>query len=152
MDIKLSGNVIIRHQSVPECQWCDKAKEFFEEKGLKYTVINSDKRFFGEVMKNTKSTAVPQILIKGEFVGDYPGVTGTDRVARWCGLSERLDCCYAVAWPASTDQLGEARDSRRDQRWAGLDHQGRCGGLPKKGHQLFRQRSCGEEGHRRGAH
>ena len=71
MDIKLSGNVIIRHQSVPECQWCDKAKELFEEKGLKYTVINSDKRFFGEVMKNTKSTAVPQILIKGEFVGDY---------------------------------------------------------------------------------
>ena len=41
MDIKLSGNVIIRHQSVPECQWCDKAKEYFEEKGMKYTVIIS---------------------------------------------------------------------------------------------------------------
>jgi 5'-methylthioadenosine phosphorylase len=45
-----------------------------EEKGLKYTVINSDKRFFGEVMKTTKSTTVPQILIKGEFVGDYKGM------------------------------------------------------------------------------
>ena len=46
MQVNLTGNVIIRHQSVPECQWCDKAKEYLEEKGLKYTVINSDKRFF----------------------------------------------------------------------------------------------------------
>ena len=74
MDVKLTGNVIIRHQSIPECEWCDKAKEYLEEKGLKYTVINSDKRFFGEVMKLTKSTNVPQILIKGEFVGDYKGM------------------------------------------------------------------------------
>ena len=51
-----------------------KAKEYLEGKGLKYTVINSDKRFFGEVMKMTKSTTVPQILIKGEFVGDYNGM------------------------------------------------------------------------------
>lgn len=74
MDVRLTGNVIIRHQSIPECEWCDKAKEYLEEKGLKYTVINSDKRFFGEVMKLTKSTTVPQILIKGEFVGDYNGM------------------------------------------------------------------------------
>ena len=74
MQVNLTGNVIIRHQSVPECQWCDKAKEYLEEKGLKYTVINSDKRFFGEIMKHTKSTTVPQILIKGEFVGDYKGM------------------------------------------------------------------------------
>ena len=43
MQVNLTGNVIIRHQSVPECKWCDKAKEYLEEKGLKYTVINSDK-------------------------------------------------------------------------------------------------------------
>ena len=71
MDISLNGNVIIRHQSIPDCEWCDKAKEYLDDKGQKYTVINSDKRFFGEVMKHTKSTSVPQILIKGEFVGDY---------------------------------------------------------------------------------
>ena len=74
MQVNLTGNVIVRHQSIPECEWCDKAKEYLEEKGLKYTVINSDKRFFGEVMKLTKSTNVPQILIKGEFVGDYMGM------------------------------------------------------------------------------
>tara|TARA_B100000902_G_C26716241_1_gene624341 strand:+ start:178 stop:438 length:261 start_codon:yes stop_codon:yes gene_type:complete len=74
MQVNLTGNVIIRHQSVPECQWCDKAKEYLEEQGLKYTVIDSDKRFFGEVMKTTKSTSVPQILIKGEYVGDYNGM------------------------------------------------------------------------------
>ena len=71
MNLNLTGNVIVRHQSIPDCQWCDKAKELLEEKGKKYSVINSDKRFFGEVMKQTKSTSVPQILIKGEFVGDY---------------------------------------------------------------------------------
>ena len=54
MNIDLKGNVIIRHQSIPDCQWCDKAKELFEEKGMKYSVINSDKKFFGVLMKETK--------------------------------------------------------------------------------------------------
>lgn len=71
MDIKLTGNVIIRHQSIPDCQWCDKTKELLDEKGIKYTVINSDKKFFGMLMKETKSTQVPQIIMNGEFVGDY---------------------------------------------------------------------------------
>jgi len=71
MNIDLTGNVIIRHQSIPDCQWCDKAKELFEEKGMKYSVINSDKKFFGVLMKETKSTQVPQIIVDGEFVGDY---------------------------------------------------------------------------------
>lgn len=71
MDIKLTGNVIIRHQSIPDCQWCDKTKELLDEKGIKYTIINSDKKFFGMLMKETKSTQVPQIIMNGEFVGDY---------------------------------------------------------------------------------
>ena len=71
MDIELNGNVIIRHQSVPDCEWCDKSKEFLDEKGIKYTVINSDKKFFGKLMKETKSTQVPQIIIDGEFIGNY---------------------------------------------------------------------------------
>lgn len=74
MNIDLKGNVIIRHQSIPDCQWCDKAKEYLDEKGLKYSVINADKMFFGSLMKETKSTSVPQIVIKGEFVGDYKGM------------------------------------------------------------------------------
>ena len=71
MDIELNGNVIIRHQSVPDCEWCDKSKEFLDEMGIKYTVINSDKKFFGKLMKETKSTQVPQIIIDGEFIGNY---------------------------------------------------------------------------------
>lgn len=71
MDISLNGNVIIRHQSIPDCEWCDKAKELLEERGIKYAVINSDKVFFGSLMKATKSTQVPQIIMNGEFVGNY---------------------------------------------------------------------------------
>ena len=56
MNIDLNGNVIIRHQSVPDCEWCDKTKELLDEKGIKYTIINSDKKFFGKLMKETKST------------------------------------------------------------------------------------------------
>tara|TARA_B100002019_G_C20781633_1_gene362413 strand:- start:214 stop:474 length:261 start_codon:yes stop_codon:yes gene_type:complete len=71
MNLELNGNVIIRHQSVPDCEWCDKSKEFLDERGIKYTVINSDKKFFGKLMKETKSTQVPQIIIDGEFIGNY---------------------------------------------------------------------------------
>ena len=71
MEINLKGNVIIRHQAVPDCEWCDKAKTLLDEKGMKYSIITSDKVFFGTLMKATKSTQVPQIIIDGEFVGNY---------------------------------------------------------------------------------
>ena len=71
MEINLKGNVIIRHQAVPDCEWCDKAKALLDEKGMKYSIITSDKVFFGTLMKATKSTQVPQIIIDGEFVGNY---------------------------------------------------------------------------------
>ena len=71
MNIELNGNVIIRHQAIPDCDKCDNAKKLLEEKGLKYSIINADKKFFGNLMKQTKSTQVPQIIIDGEFVGDY---------------------------------------------------------------------------------
>ena len=38
MDLKLSGNVIIRHQAIPDCEKCENAKKLLDEKGLKYTV------------------------------------------------------------------------------------------------------------------
>ena len=71
MEINLTGNVIIRHQAVPNCEWCDKAKALLDEKGMKYSIITSDKVFFGALMKATKSTQVPQIIIDGAFVGNY---------------------------------------------------------------------------------
>ena len=71
MNIELNGNVIIWHQAIPDCDKCDNVKKLLEEKGLKYSIINADKKFFGNLMKQTKSTQVPQIVIDGEFVGDY---------------------------------------------------------------------------------
>ena len=71
MEINLTGNVIIRHQAVPNCEWCDKAKALLDEKGMKYSIITSDKVFIGALMKATKSTQVPQIIIDGAFVCNY---------------------------------------------------------------------------------
>ena len=45
-----------------------------DEKELTYAVIESDKWFFANVMKSTGSKTVPQIIIDGEFVGDYNGM------------------------------------------------------------------------------
>ena len=51
---------------VPDC-----GVYLLDEKGMKYSIITSDKVFFGTLMKATKSTQVPQIIIDGEFVGNY---------------------------------------------------------------------------------
>ena len=40
-------------------------------KGVSFTTIYSDKWFFGDLMKVSKSQSVPQIIMNGEFVGDY---------------------------------------------------------------------------------
>ena len=45
MNIELNGNVIIRHQAIPDCDKCDNAKKLLEEKGLKYSIINAEKSF-----------------------------------------------------------------------------------------------------------
>ena len=71
MNIDLQGNVLIRHQSIPDCQKCEESKKILDQNNIKYTVINADKIFFGSLMKITKSTQVPQIIINGEFIGDY---------------------------------------------------------------------------------
>ncbi len=39
MTLDFHGNILIRHQSVPDCEWCDKAKELLDQKEIKYTVI-----------------------------------------------------------------------------------------------------------------
>ena len=71
MNIDLQGNVLIRHQSIPDCQKCEESKKILDQNKIKYTIINADKKFFGSLMKITKSTQVPQIIINGEFIGDY---------------------------------------------------------------------------------
>ena len=71
MNIDFQGNVLIGHQSIPDCQKCEESKKILDQKKIKYTIINADKKFFGSLMKITKSTQVPQIIINGEFIGDY---------------------------------------------------------------------------------
>ena len=71
MNIDLQGNVLIRHQSIPDCQKCEESKKILDQNKIKYTIINADKKFFGSLMKITKPTQVPQIVINGEFIGDY---------------------------------------------------------------------------------
>ena len=71
MNIDLQGNVLIRHQSIPDCQKCEESKKILDQYKIKYTIINADKKFFGSLMKITKSTQIPQIIINGEFIGDY---------------------------------------------------------------------------------
>ncbi len=71
MNIDLQGNVLIRHQSIPDCQKCEESKKILDQNNIKYTIIKADKKFFGSLMKITKSTQVPQIIINGEFIGDY---------------------------------------------------------------------------------
>ena len=71
MNIDLQGNVLIRHQSIPDCQKCEESKKILDQNKIKYTLINADKKFFGNLMEITKSTQVPQIIINGEFIGDY---------------------------------------------------------------------------------
>ena len=63
MNLELRGNVIVRHQSVPDCEWCDKAKDLLDQKNIKYTIIESDKKLFFNLMQETQSKKVPQIIL-----------------------------------------------------------------------------------------
>ena len=71
MNLELRGNVIVRHQSVPDCEWCDKAKDLLYQKNIKYTIIESDKKLFFNLMQETQSKKVPQIILDGKYIGDY---------------------------------------------------------------------------------
>jgi glutaredoxin len=71
MDITLNGNILIKHKKLPDCEFCDKCENLLNEKGISFTTIYSDKWFFGEIMRVTKSQSVPQVILKGQLVGDY---------------------------------------------------------------------------------
>ena len=71
MDIKLNGNILIKHKKLPDCEFCEKCENLLNQKGISYTTIYSDKLFFGDLMKVSKSQSVPQIIMNREFVGDY---------------------------------------------------------------------------------
>jgi len=71
MDVTLKGNYLLKHKKLTDCKFCEKSEELLNEKGISFTTIYSDKWFFGELMKATKSQTVPQIIMNGDFVGNY---------------------------------------------------------------------------------
>ena len=71
MEIKLTGNLLIKHKKLPDCDFCEKCEDLLNRNEISYTTVYSDKWFFGDLMKATKSQNVPQIIINGEFVGNY---------------------------------------------------------------------------------
>ena len=72
MEFNLKGNVVIGHKSLPDWVHCDEAKQLLDEAGESYTYVTSDKWFFGELMQKTSSKNVPQIIMKGEYIGGTP--------------------------------------------------------------------------------
>ena len=71
MEIKLTGNLLIKHKKLPDCDFCEKCEDLLNRNEISYTTVYSDKWFFGDLMKATKSQTVPQIILNGEFVGNY---------------------------------------------------------------------------------
>ena len=71
MEIKLSGNILIKHKQLTNWEFCEKSEMLLNMKGVSFTTIYSDKLFFGDLMKVSKSQSVPQIIMNGDFVGDY---------------------------------------------------------------------------------
>ena len=69
MIIDFTKNLIIGHKSLPDWSKCDEAKQLLDEAKISYAYLISDKMSFGKIMKETKSTQVPQIIIDGEFIG-----------------------------------------------------------------------------------
>ena len=98
MNIELKGNIIVGHKSLPDWTACDEAKQLLDAKGESYTYITSDKWFFGQLMKETKSTKVPQIFMKGEFVGSIQKLkeyletewNPWNKARRWTSMSGRI--------------------------------------------------------------
>ena len=71
MDIRLNGNILVKHKKLPDCEFCEKCENLLDQKGISFTTIYSDKWFFGDLMKASKSQTVPQVIMNGVFVGGY---------------------------------------------------------------------------------
>ena len=84
MIIDFTKNLIIGHKSLPDWDKCDEAKQLLDEAKISYAYLVSDKWSFGNIMKETGSKQVPQIVIDGEFIG------GVDK------LKEHLENVWAI--------------------------------------------------------
>ena len=73
--IKIGSTILIDEKRIIRKKWLAEfakdIKDLLDQKGIKYTIIDSDKKFFWNLMQVTHSKKVPQIILNGEFVGDY---------------------------------------------------------------------------------
>jgi glutaredoxin len=55
------------------CSYCDRAREFFEGKGLTYREVDVSEtpEAYAELKARTQHMTVPQIFVDGEFIGGY---------------------------------------------------------------------------------
>lgn len=60
----------IKVYSMDGCPWCDKAKDFFKEKKIKFEELNvsTDRVALKEMLEKTGQGGVPQIEINGKMI------------------------------------------------------------------------------------
>lgn len=60
----------VRVYSTPVCPWCHKAKEYLEEKGIKFEDINvaADRDAANEMIEKSGQMGVPVLDINGEII------------------------------------------------------------------------------------
>lgn len=66
----MRANIKVEIYSTPSCPYCVKAKEFFKEKGIKFTEYNvaRDQKMAQKMVERTGQMGVPVIDIDGEIV------------------------------------------------------------------------------------
>ncbi|HVZ75727.1 MAG TPA: glutaredoxin family protein [Candidatus Paceibacterota bacterium] len=71
--------------STPTCHFCQMAKEFFAEKGVKYTAydVASDAQKRAEMVELTGQLGVPVIVINGDIMIGF----SRDRLAQKLGIA-----------------------------------------------------------------
>ena len=60
----------IQIYTTSSCHYCDKAKEYFKSKGLKYEEFNvtTDIARRNEMIKKTGMTSVPVVIVNGKMI------------------------------------------------------------------------------------
>ena len=67
MNIDLQGNVLIRHQSIPDCQKCEESKKILDQNKIKYTIIGHSER--RELYKESNNQIKEKISLKRKILG-----------------------------------------------------------------------------------
>jgi glutaredoxin len=63
------------------CGWCDRAKDWLDERGIAYETINvnTDQKAFDEMIRLSGQTLAPVIDVDGKILADF----GPDELAKF---------------------------------------------------------------------